>query len=830
MPNLVGIGNSQVPTNAMLGGLAYQDSVGEINLEKIKARTSDTAVDIFVYDTRKDSDGGAWRYRTQHLSWYNEGVSALRGARKQFPAVAVIVLESLKLTIYDGDDPNLPMWMVVTGANNNYAIETAATCTAALNGVVCIGCGGNGHDFYYVNFLQDAAFEISTSSLNRFHDNIGTRSSHNRLFNYSSNAIISRKINDVAMTVLPNTPINEIMGIPFPTIALATDDGVSVITNDGRTEGSGGFTVVDITSNVLLHHMPRNIDFFEDRLLWTEGNNYDLQDRAFLNAPVPVKDIQLIHDSGLPTGFIAYGIGKGATNTYTGYISLDTTLNNEYPSPRERKFQIYGSDNTIILGCKHAIDGGIEQIHQDTESPSNSMLNTITTSYNTGWMHGNTIGAFMSDTDTTNVTGTELVTNGTFDSNTNNWTALNSSSLSVSSNELLISYGSATSAGAYQDISVEAGKTYVWTYNGRSSDSGQLIKPQLRSQSGAIFVTSATSITNGTLTTNNGTIIANRSSANHNVNQVYSTTFKVSSSGTVRIELYANYNASAYFDNISVRVAVSDRSAKGNGLQVFGTITKSAVATNAELVSYSGFSATNYLEQPYNSNLNFNNNNFAVYGWFKLATNNSEQCIMMLMEPTGQVDYILVGQQSNGDMRFQVDSLNGASVAYASQLPTGVWIHYCGINIDDDKTYLYINGEPTRLHNGTLHGSNGSFDNTTGKLTFGRKADLSQYSGSNSKPFGGELALWRITTTIPSREQIKKMYHDEKCLFHEDAKCTLYGSSIPVTAIGFDDKTNTLHAGTASGRSDFRRLNRINNTTTAVTTSISASNELIAEQ
>ena len=36
MPNIVGIGNSQVPTNAMLGGLAYQDSVGEINLEKIR--------------------------------------------------------------------------------------------------------------------------------------------------------------------------------------------------------------------------------------------------------------------------------------------------------------------------------------------------------------------------------------------------------------------------------------------------------------------------------------------------------------------------------------------------------------------------------------------------------------------------------------------------------------------------------------------------------------------------------------------------------------------------------------------------------------------------
>ena len=52
MPNLVGIGNSQVPTNAMLGGLAYQDSVGEINLDKIKAKTSDTAKEPFGIFTK----------------------------------------------------------------------------------------------------------------------------------------------------------------------------------------------------------------------------------------------------------------------------------------------------------------------------------------------------------------------------------------------------------------------------------------------------------------------------------------------------------------------------------------------------------------------------------------------------------------------------------------------------------------------------------------------------------------------------------------------------------------------------------------------------------
>ena len=97
MPNLVGIGNSQVPTNAMLGGFAYQNSVGEIDIEKIKAKTvydaqSSGGTGLFVYDTRKDSDGGAWRYRTQNTTWYNEGASSKRGARKEFPAVAVLVV------------------------------------------------------------------------------------------------------------------------------------------------------------------------------------------------------------------------------------------------------------------------------------------------------------------------------------------------------------------------------------------------------------------------------------------------------------------------------------------------------------------------------------------------------------------------------------------------------------------------------------------------------------------------------------------------------------------------------------------------------------------
>ena len=101
MPNLVGIGLSQVPTNSMLGGLAYQDpehaSIKDLdlkNLSQINSEISDTARDVFVYDTRKDSDGGAWRKRTQHTSWYNETLgTAIEELEESFLLLPLLLLK-----------------------------------------------------------------------------------------------------------------------------------------------------------------------------------------------------------------------------------------------------------------------------------------------------------------------------------------------------------------------------------------------------------------------------------------------------------------------------------------------------------------------------------------------------------------------------------------------------------------------------------------------------------------------------------------------------------------------------------------------------------------
>ena len=146
MSKLIGTNPNQVPSNADLGTAAFMDKKDFLlskgsSLSAIDAVITKTAVDVFVYDTSKDSDGGAWRKRTQHTSWYNERLNTLiRGSRREFPAVAVIVVESAYVTIYDGDDPTLPMWMGFPDASYaGHLWENAPSCVHALNAKIAVG-------------------------------------------------------------------------------------------------------------------------------------------------------------------------------------------------------------------------------------------------------------------------------------------------------------------------------------------------------------------------------------------------------------------------------------------------------------------------------------------------------------------------------------------------------------------------------------------------------------------------------------------------------------------------------------------------------------------
>jgi len=777
MPNLVGIGLSQVPTNSMLGGMAYQDpehaSIKNLdlkNLSQINSEIADTAVDVFVYDTRKDSDGGAWRKRTQNTSWYNETLgTATRGTRKEFPAVAVIVAKGDDIiTIYDGDDPDLPMWMVmpvITGWDST-------TRVSALNGIIVMTNHGYNGTMFHIKFIEDSynLYDCRPSvSLNSYTSRISDRAT---VASYSGTQIsniglANADINDVAMTVLPNAPIDPSTGLPVPTIAVGTEGGVSVIKDDG--------TVVDVR-----HTNFKNITqifFAEDNLL------------AYLAAGT-INQTYGFHYIKIPSGDLDNGTDGREVGTYdVRFYNGDGR--NYIPSLGAKAYGHNFIDGAI--GYSYAGSGGLTLLEKNAPiNYANSSIAFVNPDYNTGWMHGDIKGAFLSDTSTVSMPGSNIITNGDFSNGSTGWTV--QSGWTVSSN-------TATCGG---------------------TNSAYISQPntgEIPANTPITVTVTITAYTSGTIRLGSTGVAP---ATSYSGTGTHSATFRTRSSATSGVELMS-INFVGTIDNVIVTLAEEDRSVNNNPLQVFGTVTKTPVATGADLVAYSGFSNSNYLQQSYNSDLAPGTGAYSVTCWIKTASSGSND--QYIFDRTGggtSSRNLMLVMQTSGRIQFYHTNSSGT----ASDLQTtdkvvsdNNWHQVVGL-YDGSAYRVYIDGKAS------------SVTNTTGR-NVGNDANPPLYVGtrhSAAQSFGGSMALFRYSLSAPSAEQIKKMYNDEKHLFQENAKATLYGSSDAVTALAYDDTTNLLHVGTSAGRSEFQGLRRINNTTDAVTTDISASNGLVAEQ
>jgi hypothetical protein len=413
-------------------------------------------------------------------------------------------------------------------------------------------------------------------------------------------------------------------------------------------------------------------------------------------------------------------------------------------------------------------------------------------------MQGDIKGAFLSDTSTTNLVATNLnlITNGDFSNGTTGWSNDATPTFTVSGGGVASvgRNGGGATGQCYQTITTEVGRTYTV---------GVLVS----AVSNGFQVYAGESPSSANITISQGAV---------NTTGTHYFTFTATSTST-RLDFSATQNTSgtASFDNITIFDGVADRSVNNKGLAVYGTITKTAVATGAELVGYSGNGSSNYLAQPYNSDLDFGlNSEFSITGW-------------MYNTPVGGGQYIFdrsVTQSTSrdwqlwvaADLRYMTMYIDGgqAIVTPNGSFPNNIWFQYCVVR-KSNRAIIYINGVEIANTESTL--STIPASNVPMKLLLDNNSSTKQ-------------ALLRISGSAPSPEQVKKMYEDEKVLFQENAKATLYGSSDAVTALAFDDDTDLLHVGTSSGRSDFQRLRRINNNTTAVTTAITAQNEFIIEQ
>ena len=754
----------------------------------ISSSITDTAVDIFVYDTSKDSDGGAWRKRTQHTSWYNETLNtATRGSRREFPAVAVIVVETGQVTIYDGDDPDLPMWMVFNGtaggASHNLLVNTGTFCLSALNGTVFMGALA-----IYVNFISEYSrgHRSSGGSLywnGPYKGNIAERNAGKGSTQLGDKLILGGS-NDVAMTVLQSAPTDSATGLPVPTIAVGTGNGASIIKDDG--------SVYDITNSNSGYNYVTQIKIDEKLVYIGFGASGSYIGGIGYAVPIPGADVSL-----------------GSIINATSESVFRWSLNSTSGSGGQSDYFINPSDSnaddvTGTVLTKRGMSFGTEtgmSILLNEERGTNGSVAYATTSYNTGYMHGDIKGAFLSDTDTTDSNADTLNSGNAFDG----------------------TFASSTGWTADADWSISGG---VATCNGNNS--GRFLYPTTDRWpigSSVVVEVTVTAYTSGTLSVSYAT-----GGATSGTNMTATGTYKfVNVTSGNDLIYFRSESFVGSIDNVKIYYAESDRSVSNNGLIPYGTVTKSAVATGAELVAYSGFSNNNVLVQPYNSNLNPGTGNYSFMCWFKCSSTGAEQILMRrfgVPTVTGGTMMRIVSSSSVIQWYVRDTSSSATAVNSTMALDDGNW--HCAVGTREGSTAkLYIDGE---LNSTSGCSANSHDPGTTADLVIGAE-EVSSSPGTYQNPADlTSLALVRYSLSAPTAAQVKKMYEDEKFLFQENAKCTLYGSSDAVTALGYDEDTELLHVGTSSGRSDFQGLRRINNTTTAVTTAISASDDLIAEQ
>lgn len=716
-----------------------------------------------VYDTSKDSDGGAWRKRCQHLSWHNETLNtATRGKTREFPALALIVAETSKVTIYDLTDSAVPMWMVLpsaTGGQDGIIGFNAAAPQAihALNGRLFVtgnknttGVAAN-VGLATIDFLADTSFVHYTSGLFRRQYTIAQRATAGGFTQISSTGIANAFGNDVAPTVLPGAPIDPASGLLVPTVAIGSDGGISVIKHDGtvvnHSTGSSSGCVYGLT--------------WEGVGLWAKRQRTD---KSGYNNLVYIEN--------------ATGAATNGTIAYLPYSGWAADCP-KTGSPYIPELSLSGSPAVALIAGTVAIGGASGQsdrlclLRPDKTTPANGMIAYIAKDWISGWQPGDIRGAWLASGTAETLAGVELIANGDFTTNTNGWTAGNGATLSIDTGRLKGTVGGGGGYGyASQAISTVAGKSYTVkaTYTKGISSSANI---RAGASDGGNELGSHTLSVDGS----------------------YIFTF-VATGPTTYIAWVFNGAAGGYafLDDVSCRVSVEDRSVKAKGLAVYGSLTKSAVAPGAELMAYSGFSAANYLEQPYNSDLDFGTGDFCLMGWFNASVTGSSR--VLLGRGFGSGSVLEVSIHATGKIQFWIskDGYATSDMVDGPILTDSADHLVCAVR-RGGAIELWVDG--TKYGQTTIVNSLASLSNTSAPCTIGKGATSIK------------LALWRATAYAPTADQIATIYNQERLLFQDNAKCLLGGSSNAVASLSYDPDTDRLAVATNNGVSYFTGLRRV---------------------
>ena len=826
--NLIGFDNDQVSLNGMLGSMAFQDSdkieVGDVSTDLLSGKLTvgeinhellNIGIRLFVYDTRKDSDGGKWR-KTTAASWYNEDLNTKqRGSKREFPAVAILVATWTEFFIFDGDDPSCPLWMKFdndsdTGSGEPMLMQDsesgAHSLVDAKDGKIITGHrSGSSHNggIVVVDFVRDNALKYRSgtgvSFSGYFRGNISERNldkgwtggddqGQTTLGNFITGAIIH---------VPKNSDIDPETGLPKYML---------FVTGYGATNGGDGPTV--ITESMGSTPYGRLVGFWNNTTFYSKYPQI-YKDKYFLFASDNSSQVKWITFHEIPQDVRDFGYSDNRANWYVNYLDATRGSSDKImatPTPvgvRVETIRV-GSGTTlkvmrlcgdyVAMGSKFGVGIGT------LEETNPRMANYITTDYNTGWVPNDPKAVLCCSTSEEDLVGSgELITNGvdwTGASGTTpptGWSCASSvTTFSVSSGQLTIDRGgegSGTNARFQQTISVTSGKVYTISFDLLATSHGAILDVRHSSYGGYDY---GNALDDGSYDSTTG-------------RKTFS--FRADAS-SVEISLRSSsINGTMTIDNFSVQLADEDRSVYSRGPWVNGTITRTPVAEGAELVSYSGFSGSNYLKLPTSDGFDLGTGDFFVSCWVKNNVSN------------GSSDYVVSNtiQGSNTNPRWGIKA-DTTQIAFNVSGSAVLILDSNAGNTNDEWRHVAFCRRDGIL-TGYLDGVQEAQAHVTTDLTLADSYFFVGSWGSSLSQFNyyGEVALVKLCRQVPTRKQIMKMFVDEKRMFAPNAKCTLYGTSDDVVDIAYDDSRDLIQIGTSSGRSDFLGMCRINNSTTEIT-------------
>jgi len=748
---------------AASAGSAIQQDISGVTAAALH-RSPNAVTAMFVYDTTKDSDP-SWTEKCQHTSWYNEPLNGkwLGAAASEAAARAVsgattgdyfqlttdgkfykLNVTSGTTEVFRGNKAKFPK---IVGIVAESAFLTIYDLTDPGRPMwmrfVNTGAMGTGsisslaaiNGTIYVGGASGLAEIDFTHDILRFRNASGVTAQQ-----YLATRATSARLTASGSPIV-NTAVNSVAATVLPDAPVDPASGLQVPTIAVAT--AGGVSVIK-----------------------HDGSVVNSSSTSAFTALTLSKEI-LSAGRADTTWYYALNPGSLAVS-----FALSTDTSSAAPD--------FNNSNTLALiqpkrseFIRVAAAAMVQRLKNYEAAITKGLSATITNVFNTGFQVGDIRRAYLADSVVESLTATEMETNGTFTTDTSGWTPDGPAVLSVDAGRLKVlgGYG-------YKSYTTVVGKSYIFTADlTRFNDGGLYIG----TSKGAPDI-----YTSGRITSS----------------QRLSVPFVAKSTQTF-VSLYAwDYGTEyCFYDNVSFKPCVIDRSYKARGADIFGSLTKALSSPSAsnQLVAYSGFSASNYLQEPYSADLDFGTGEWNVSAWVNIPTANAVAGTIAERNYSSGAYFTFGITSANYLTATAYDGTTTRTVTTSAAYNTGTMLKARAVYRLDGSLSIMVNGVQVAVTYGnpllTLNNSNAV-------LTIGNNYAL-------TAPFPGSIVLLKLSATAPTPDQSVWMYEQEKHLFRDGANCLLPDSG-NIVDLTYDEVTDKWVAVSAANESDWTGLIRTN--------------------